>query len=155
MLKLPILTLYMSLVMFISFESLILVIKGKEKAIGNLYWKIYGTSHITNNELYLWLGKSWIAETKGHLVNWVETIVVPAQETAQCMNIGSLLKGHCTNSSKCSDRSKRQGVTSQNHKNLDSNAFISKDQNLIIVPATMEEIRDVDKLLDFKHDMRK
>jgi hypothetical protein len=38
---------------------------------------------------------------------------------------------------------------------LDSNAFIFKEQNFTIIPATMEEIRDVDRLLDFKHDMRK
>jgi hypothetical protein len=71
------------------------------------------------------------------------------------MNTGSLLKFAFANSLDYSDIFERQGVISHSHRNLDSNAFIFREQNCTIVPATMEEIRDVDKLLDFKHDMKK
>ncbi len=38
--------------------------------------KMYGNSHITNNELYICLVKGWpIAEINGHKVNWTKTIV--------------------------------------------------------------------------------
>jgi hypothetical protein len=37
---------------------------------------------------------------------------------------------------------------------LDLDAFIYGEQNLIIIFAIVEEIKDVEKLLDFKHDMR-
>jgi len=66
-----------------------------------------------------------------------------------------LLKGS-TNSSNCSDKSERQGgVTSQSHRNLDSYAFIFGKQNLTTVLTNVEEMKDVDRLLDFKHGMRK
>jgi hypothetical protein len=44
----------------------------EHKELERLYWKIYSTGHITNNELYLWLMKGWIADTKGHKVNWAK-----------------------------------------------------------------------------------
>jgi hypothetical protein len=41
------------------------------KELEKLYWKIYGTGHITNNELYLWLVKGWVVKTIKRLkINW-------------------------------------------------------------------------------------
>jgi hypothetical protein len=36
------------------------------KEIETLYWKIYGTKHITNNELMVWFVKGWIIKRNGH-----------------------------------------------------------------------------------------
>lgn len=42
--------------------------------------KMYGTSHITNNELYICLVRGWaIAEINGHKANWTKTIVATTQ----------------------------------------------------------------------------
>jgi hypothetical protein len=66
------------------------------------------------------------------------------------------LKGPSTKSSNCSDKFERQGgMTSQSHRNLDSYAFIFGEQNLTTIPTIVAEIKDVDRLLDFKHDMKK
>jgi len=47
--------------------------RGEQKQLQRLYWKIYGISHITNNELYLWLVKGWIAKSVHNFkVNWAE-----------------------------------------------------------------------------------
>jgi hypothetical protein len=78
-----------------------------------LYWKIYGTGHITNNELYLWLVKGWIAKTKGHPINWATVVVATVQKKAQHVSIGSLLKGPFANSSDYNDKCEKQGVTFQ------------------------------------------
>jgi len=40
-----------------------------KKKIETLYWKINGTSHITNNELMVWFMKGWIANIKGHPIS--------------------------------------------------------------------------------------
>ncbi len=51
-----------------------------KKQLKKLYWKLYGLSHITNNKLYLWLVRGWIAKSKGHRVNWAKAVVVIAHE---------------------------------------------------------------------------
>jgi hypothetical protein len=63
-----------------------LLIKEQRKQLEKLYWKIYGISHITNNELHLWMIKGWIAENKGNVVNWTEAAIGTAQEKAQCVS---------------------------------------------------------------------
>jgi hypothetical protein len=99
--------------------------------------------------------KGWIVKTKGHPINWVDSVVVTTRKKARHVSTCSLLKGS-TNSSNCSDKFERQGgVTSQSHRNLDSYAFIFWKQNLTIALTNVEEMKDVDRLLDFKHDMRK
>jgi hypothetical protein len=35
----------------------------------NLYTKIYGTPHVTNNEFMSWAMKGYIARVKGHNIN--------------------------------------------------------------------------------------
>ncbi len=94
-------------------------------------------------------------KTKGHPINWARVVVVTTKKKAQHVSIGSLLKGPFANSSDCNDKCEKQGMTFQSHKNLDLDAFIYEEQNLIIVFAIVEEIKGVENLLDFKHDMRK
>jgi hypothetical protein len=43
-----------------------LLFPNARKEIETLYWKIYGTRHITNNELMVWFVKGWIIKQKGH-----------------------------------------------------------------------------------------
>jgi len=62
-----------------------------------LYWKIYGTGHIINNKLYLWLVKGYIVETKGNDVNWVEVTTSTIQEKARRVSVSSLGKAHPSN----------------------------------------------------------
>jgi hypothetical protein len=52
------------------------------KEIETLYWKIYGTRHITNNELMVWFVKGWIVEWNGHPINWATTVAATAKEKA-------------------------------------------------------------------------
>jgi len=42
--------------------------KEHNKQLEHLYWKIYGSGHITNNELYLRFVKGWIAKNEEHPV---------------------------------------------------------------------------------------
>ncbi len=58
----------------------------------SLYWKIYVTGHIINNEFYLWSTRDWIVENKGHLMNWAKGATTIAQEKTQRVNSGSLGK---------------------------------------------------------------
>jgi hypothetical protein len=46
-----------------------LLTKEQTKQLKKLYWKIYGTGHITNNELYSWMIKGWIVKNKGNVIN--------------------------------------------------------------------------------------
>jgi hypothetical protein len=46
-----------------------------KKEIDTLYRKIYGTGHITNNELMVLFVKGWMVEWNGHPINWATTIV--------------------------------------------------------------------------------
>jgi hypothetical protein len=40
-----------------------------KKKLINLYIKIYGTPHVTNNEFMSWVMKGYIARVKGHNIN--------------------------------------------------------------------------------------
>jgi hypothetical protein len=41
------------------------------------YMKIYGTNHVTNNELYICLVRGWpTSEINGHKANWTKTILL-------------------------------------------------------------------------------
>jgi hypothetical protein len=48
-----------------------LLTREARKEIETFYWKINGTSHITNNELMYWFVKGWIKHGNGHPINWV------------------------------------------------------------------------------------
>ncbi len=72
-----------------------------------LYWKIYGIGHITNNELYAWMIKGWIAENKGNVVNWAEGIVAIVQKKTLHVRLGSLLRAPGEKLD-CNDGSKQQ-----------------------------------------------
>jgi hypothetical protein len=37
-----------------------------------LYWRIYETTHITNNELMAWLVRGWVVKHNGHQINWAK-----------------------------------------------------------------------------------
>jgi hypothetical protein len=50
------------------------------KEIETLYWKIYGTGHITNNELMVWFVKGWLVEWNGHPINWATIVAATAKE---------------------------------------------------------------------------
>jgi hypothetical protein len=50
------------------------------KEIKTLYWKIYGTWHITNNELMVWFVKGWIVEWNGHPINWAIIAIATIKE---------------------------------------------------------------------------
>ncbi len=58
----------------------LMLTKDHIKQLENLYWNIYGISHIKKNEFYLWLVKGWIAESKGHPLNWVEVVATTPRE---------------------------------------------------------------------------
>jgi hypothetical protein len=50
-----------------------------QKEIETLYWKIYGTWHITN-KLMIWFVKGWIVKWNGHGINWVIVVTMIIKE---------------------------------------------------------------------------
>jgi hypothetical protein len=42
------------------------------------HWQIYGVPTPTNNDFMLWLMKGYIAQNKGHEVNWAKTTTLIA-----------------------------------------------------------------------------
>jgi hypothetical protein len=51
-------------------------------ALEEIYWKIFGTSTITNNEMPALIVCGYIAQTKGCLINWVKVAEFTAKEKA-------------------------------------------------------------------------
>jgi hypothetical protein len=62
------------------------------KDIETLYWKINGTSHITNNELMVWFVKGWITKRNGHPINWAKAVATTTKEKVQHLGIGTMNK---------------------------------------------------------------
>lgn len=52
----------------------------KKKELERLYWRVYGTCHITNNEIMVRLVRGWIVECNGHNINWAKAIASIAKE---------------------------------------------------------------------------
>lgn len=50
------------------------------KGLLDLFWRIYGHAHVPNNEYMAWVVKGFIAEKKGHVVNWASAAVTTAAE---------------------------------------------------------------------------
>jgi hypothetical protein len=40
-----------------------------KKDLVRLYWQVYGTNQVTNDELMIWFVKGYIAHEKGHKIN--------------------------------------------------------------------------------------
>ncbi len=40
-----------------------------------LYWQVYGTTNVSNNNFYLWFVKGYIAQMKGKSMNWAKVVV--------------------------------------------------------------------------------
>jgi hypothetical protein len=39
-----------------------------------LYWQVFGTPHVTNNEFNVWFVRGYIAHEKGENINWARAI---------------------------------------------------------------------------------
>lgn len=48
-----------------------------------LYWQVYGTNQVANNELMIWFVKGYITQGKGHKVNWAKVIALASREKVQ------------------------------------------------------------------------
>ncbi len=102
--------------------------------------------------------RGWIIESKGHKVNWVKVIIVITQEKRWWMNSCSLPKGP-SEKSNCNDGSKQPfglGTFHQpSYRAWDAYTIGFGKSILTTRPTNMEEIKDVEKLLDFKNDLQK
>ena len=49
----------------------------------NLYWRIFGTEEVTNNEVQGWILKGYIAEKKNFEINWAKGAAMTATEMAR------------------------------------------------------------------------
>ncbi len=103
--------------------------------------------------------KGWITKYKGNVVNWVEVVATTIQKKAQHVSSGFLPRA-LSEKLDCNDGSKllsglgmslRLGVLplEVDHA-LKFGDFDLSMRGL----ASLQEIRDVEKLLDFKHDMQ-
>jgi hypothetical protein len=54
-----------------------------KKHLVSLYWQVYGTNQVTNNEYMNWFVKGYIAQKKGKNVNWAKAAIFTAHEKAQ------------------------------------------------------------------------
>jgi hypothetical protein len=64
-----------------------------KKALVKLYWKIYGSTIITNNEFMLWLVKGYIAQLKGNFMKWAMATLTTAKEKAHRQQVNGLKSG--------------------------------------------------------------
>jgi hypothetical protein len=46
----------------------------------DICWRVFGTSIVTNNEVPLWIVRSYIAQTKNIEINWAEAITSITRE---------------------------------------------------------------------------
>ncbi len=50
-------------------------LKSKDRiAIEEIYWTMFGTSSVTNNEIPTWIVRGFIAQGKGVDINWVKVV---------------------------------------------------------------------------------
>ncbi len=61
-----------------------------KKDLFQLYWQLYGTNQVTNNEFMIWFVKSYITQEKGEKVNWDRAATLIVQKK-------SLYRGSETN----------------------------------------------------------
>jgi hypothetical protein len=70
-------------------------------AMEDIYWKVFGTNTITNNEIPTWIVCGFIAHSKGCPINWAKAIESITKEKAcrDGMKVGWLVavkKKHAT-----------------------------------------------------------
>jgi len=124
-----------------------------------MYWKINGTSHITNNEIMVWFVEGWIVERNGHPINWVKATTATTKEKAQCLGNGTMNKPKVGKSSDVTKSSQRsQEGTSARHVCVK----LEKDGSTYNVhmpsptkPLSNENINKVEKILDLKREVWK
>jgi hypothetical protein len=59
-------------------------LKSKDRAaIEEIYWKVFGTSSVTNNEIPTWIVHGFIAQGKGIDINWAKAIDSITKEKAR------------------------------------------------------------------------
>jgi hypothetical protein len=57
------------------FKLKCLEFKSKDRAtIEDIYWRVFGTSNVTNNEIPTWIVRRFIAQGKGVDINWANAI---------------------------------------------------------------------------------
>ncbi len=99
-----------------------------------------------------------IIESKGHKVNCIKVIIVTTQEKTWWMSSCSLPKGP-SDKSNCNDGSKQPFCFGTFHQPSywawDAYTIGFGKSILTTRPTIMEEIKDVEKLLDFKNDLQK
>ncbi len=52
-------------------NSFVLKVEDKAAMVG-IYWRVFGTNIIINNEVLAWIMPSFIAHSKGHPINWAK-----------------------------------------------------------------------------------
>jgi hypothetical protein len=58
-------------------------LKSKDRVtIEEIYWRVFGTSNVTNNEILAWIVCDFIAHGKGIDINWVKAVESIIKEKA-------------------------------------------------------------------------
>ncbi len=70
----------------------LLTLERKQK-LEKLYWKIYGTTHITNNKIMAWLVKGWIMKHNVQKNNYAKVTTSTAKKKGQMFNHELISKG--------------------------------------------------------------
>ncbi len=97
----------------------------KKTKLERLYWRVYGTCHITNNDIMAWLVKGWITKCNGHKINWTKVTTCIAKKKARrstMNNSGKALKMERLELNEGSERSQGALATRVIYANL-GNAF--------------------------------
>jgi hypothetical protein len=95
----------------------------------DIYWRVFRTNIVTNNEIPTWIVHGFIARSKGHPINWAKVVKSTAKKKAcqDGVKVGHLMvvkKKHTTNSLELSGGS--LNPSSNQHMSLQFVAIGSK-----------------------------
>ncbi len=79
---------------FKNFEINSPILKVEDRvAMEEIYWRVFGTNTITNNEIPTWIVRGFITHSKGHPINWAKTTKSTAKKKAHRdgMKVGRLV----------------------------------------------------------------
>jgi hypothetical protein len=59
------------------------ILKVEDKAtMEDIYWRVFGTSIVTKNEIPAWIVRGFITHSRGHPINWAKVVESIAKKSA-------------------------------------------------------------------------
>ncbi len=70
------------------------ILKVEDRAtMEDIYWRVFGTSIVTNNEILAWIVRGFITHSRGHPINWAKVVESITKKKAHLdgMKVGQLI----------------------------------------------------------------